>query len=114
MNLLKASSLFSLFSSLILALPKNQIDPPVNAAIDNGTFANPSVSGLVSTECGALFGEAYQQTLPEFLWDVQRSIAGSVTQFIIHRFPYSGTYGHTTWPGWTTFDYTISEMHGLR
>jgi hypothetical protein len=65
--------------------------------------ANLGQKRLISTECGALFGEAYQQTVPEFLWDVKRSIAGSVTQFIIHGFPYSGTYGRTTWPGWTAF-----------
>jgi len=76
--------------------------------------ANLAQKRLVSTECGAISGEAYQQTIPEWLWDAKRSFAGSVTQFIIHGFPYSGSYGNTTWPGWSTFDYAFSDMHGPR
>ena len=76
--------------------------------------ANLAQKRLVSSECGAIYESAYAQTLPEWLWDVKRSFAGSVTQFIIHGFPYSGYYGNTTWPGWTTFDYAFSEMHGPR
>ena len=76
--------------------------------------ANLAGKRLVSTECGANPIEAYQQTLPELLWDVKRSFAGSVTQFVFHGFPYSGPYGNTTWPGFTTFDYEFSEMHGPR
>lgn len=76
--------------------------------------ANLAQKRLVSTECGAIHEEAYQQTIPEWLWDAKRSFAGSVTQFIIHGYPYSGSYGNTTWPGWSTFDYAYSEMHGPR
>ncbi|KAI9668279.1 MAG: hypothetical protein M1821_001099 [Bathelium mastoideum] len=76
--------------------------------------ANLAGKRLVSTECGANPDEAYQLTLPELMFDVKRSIAGSVTQFVFHGFPYSGPYGNTTWPGFTTFDYEFSEMHGPR
>ncbi|KAL9067682.1 MAG: hypothetical protein Q9157_006735 [Trypethelium eluteriae] len=76
--------------------------------------ANLAGKRLVSTEIGANPDEAYQLTLPELMWDVKRSIAGSVTQFVFHGFPYSGPYGNTTWPGFTTFDYEFSEMHGPR
>ncbi|KAJ5820046.1 hypothetical protein N7474_005637 [Penicillium riverlandense] len=76
--------------------------------------ANLAQKRLVSTEEGAIHEEAYQQTIPEWLWDAKRTIAGSVTQFIIHGYPYSGEYGNTTWPGWSTFDYAYSEMHGPR
>ncbi|KAF2096025.1 hypothetical protein NA57DRAFT_67641 [Rhizodiscina lignyota] len=69
---------------------------------------------IISTECGANHLEAYEQTMPELLWDVKRSIAGSVNQFVFHGYPYSGPYGNTTWPGFTTFDYQYSEMHGKR
>ena len=45
---------------------------------------------IVSTECGAVQYEAYQQTLPELLWKVKRSYAGSLNQFVFHGYPYSG------------------------
>ncbi|SRR6266536_670239 len=52
--------------------------------------ANIAGKRIISTECGANLGEAYQQTLPELMWDVKRSIAGSVNNFIFHGFPFSG------------------------
>lgn len=76
--------------------------------------ANLAGKRVISTECGANHLEAYQQTMPELLWDVKRSIAGSVNQFVFHGYPYSGPYGNTTWPGFTTFDFAYSEMHGKR
>ena len=54
---------------------------------------------------------SYQQTIPELLWDVKRSIVGGVNNFVFHGYPYSGTYPNTTWPSYTTFDYLFSEMH---
>ncbi|ETS81939.1 hypothetical protein PFICI_06941 [Pestalotiopsis fici W106-1] len=68
--------------------------------------------GIVSSECGAVRGEGFSQTLPELLWHVKRSYAGGVNQFVFHGFPYSGYYGNTTWPGFTTFNYQYSDMHG--
>ncbi|KAF2732260.1 secreted protein [Polyplosphaeria fusca] len=74
--------------------------------------ANLARRRIISSECGAVRGEAYAQTLPELLWKVKRSYAGSINQFVFHGFPYSGTYGNTTWPTWTTFNYQYSTMHG--
>ncbi|OCL07765.1 hypothetical protein AOQ84DRAFT_408338 [Glonium stellatum] len=93
--------------------------------------ANIAGKRIISTECGANSGEVYEQTLPELLWDVKRSIAGSVNNFIFHGYPFSGDvrprsvfnslslgpltlyqYGNTTWPSYTTFPYLFSEMHG--
>ena len=74
--------------------------------------ANLARRRIVSSECGAVRGEAYIETLPELLWKVKRSYAGSVNQFVFHGFPYSGQYGNTTWPTWTTFNYQYSDMHG--
>ncbi|PQE27097.1 secreted protein [Rutstroemia sp. NJR-2017a WRK4] len=74
--------------------------------------ANLAGKRIISSEAGAVMGEVYQQTIPEILWDISRSIVGSVNQFIIHGYPYSGNYGNTTWPGFTTFPYVFSEMHG--
>lgn len=69
---------------------------------------------VVSSECGAVPLSAYQLMIPHLLWDVKRSIAGSINQFVFHGLPYSSWYPNTTWPGFTTFDYSYSEMHGPR
>ena len=74
--------------------------------------ANLAGKRIISSETGAIPGYVYQQTLPDLLWDVKRSIAGGVNQFILHGYPYSGDYGNTTWPSFTTFAYGFSEMHG--
>ncbi|RFU31735.1 hypothetical protein B7463_g4619, partial [Scytalidium lignicola] len=74
--------------------------------------ANLAGRSVISSECGAVRGEAYTQTLPELLWHVKRSFAGGVNQFVFHGFPYSGNYGDTTWPVFTTFNYQYSTMHG--
>jgi hypothetical protein len=74
--------------------------------------ANLAGKRIISSEAGAVQYDAYQQTIPSLLWALKRSFAGSVNQFIIHGYPYSGNYGNTTWPGFTTFTYMFSEMHG--
>ncbi|KAK5120725.1 hypothetical protein LTR85_006083 [Meristemomyces frigidus] len=74
--------------------------------------ANLAGKRIISSELGANIEDAYQQTLPSLLWDIKRSIAGGVNQFILHGYPYSGNYPNTTWPGFTTFAYLFSEMHG--
>lgn len=78
-------------------------------------FAGPAcLAGkrIISSESGAVFGQIYAQPIPEIISYFKSSFAGSVNQFIIHGYPYTGNYGNTTWPGFTTFDYTVSEMHG--
>lgn len=76
--------------------------------------ANLAGKRVISSECGANYAEIYQQSVPELLWDVKRSVAGGVNQFVLHGYPVSGDYGETTWPGFTTFTYMFSEMHGSR
>lgn len=76
--------------------------------------ANLAGKRVISSELGAQRNEVYSQTLPELIWDVKRSIAGSVNNFIYHGFPYTGSYPNTTWPGFTTFSYRFSNMHGPR
>lgn len=76
--------------------------------------ANLAGKRIISSECGANVAQIYQQTVPELLWDIKRSVSGGVNQFILHGFPVSGGYGETTWPGFTTFAYAFSEMHGPR
>ena len=67
---------------------------------------------ILSSECGANHFDAYQQTIPFLLWDVKRSVAGSINNFILHGMPYSGNYPNTSWPSFTTFTYQFSAMHG--
>lgn len=69
---------------------------------------------IISSELGAQREEVYEQTMPELIWDVKRSIAGSVNNFVYHGYPYTGSYPNTTWPGYTTFTYRFSNMHGPR
>ncbi|KAJ4413671.1 hypothetical protein N0V82_008400 [Gnomoniopsis sp. IMI 355080] len=76
--------------------------------------ANLAGKRIISSECGAIMNESYQQSIPELLWDVKRSVAGGVNQFVLHGYPVSGDYPKTTWPGFTTFAYLFSEMHGPR
>ncbi|KAJ5797556.1 uncharacterized protein N7503_006852 [Penicillium pulvis] len=76
--------------------------------------ANLAGKRVISSEAGAIFGEAYQEPISEILWAFKRSFAGSVNNFIIHGFPNSGNYPNTSWPGFTTFMYEFSAMHGPR
>ncbi|KAJ5538640.1 secreted protein [Penicillium frequentans] len=76
--------------------------------------ANIAGKRVISSEAGAMFGEAYQEPISELLWTFKRSFAGSVNNFIIHGFPNSGNYPNTSWPGFTTFMYEFSAMHGPR
>ena len=56
--------------------------------------ANLAGRRIVSSECGAVRGEAFAQTLPELMWKVKRSYAGSLNQFVFHGFPYSGNVSY--------------------
>jgi hypothetical protein len=73
--------------------------------------ANLAGKRVISSELGAQ-AFAYQQPIPSVVSDIKKSVAGGINQFVIHGYPYSGNYGNTTWPGFTTFDYAYSEMHG--
>ncbi|KAH9845761.1 alpha-L-rhamnosidase [Teratosphaeria destructans] len=76
--------------------------------------ANLAGKRIISSELGAQRVEVYTQTLPELIWDIKRSIVGGVNQFVLHGYPFSGDYPNTTWPGFTTFTYRFSGMHGPR
>lgn len=76
--------------------------------------ANLAGKRIISPELGAQRNEVYEQTLPKLIWDVKCSIAGSINQMVYHGYPYTGSYPNTTWPGYTTFNYRFSAMHGPR
>ena len=44
--------------------------------------ANLAGKRVISSELGAYWAQAYSQTLPELIWDVKRSIAGSVNNMV--------------------------------
>lgn len=73
--------------------------------------ANLAGKRIISSECGANRGAAFQQTVPSLLWELKRSFAGGVNQFNLHGYPYSGPYPNTTWPGFVSFDYLYSEQN---
>jgi len=76
--------------------------------------ANLAGKRIISSELGAQPSQVYSQTLPELIWDIQRSVVGSVNQFVLHGYPFSGSYPNTTWPGFSTFTYRFASMHGPR
>lgn len=47
----------------------------------------------MSSECGAVKGEGFVQTLPELLWHARRSWAGSINQFGEQAEEYNGELG---------------------
>ena len=76
----------------------------------------------VSIELGAVFGNAFTYTIPHLLWAANRATSGGVNQYVIHGQQYSGNYSATTWPGYVSFGYQVSEhysnkqpdwLHGL-
>lgn len=76
--------------------------------------ANLAGKRIISNEMGAVQLESYTQTLPELIWDVKRAFIGGVNRMVYHGFPFTGFYPNTSWPGFTTFYYQFSGMHGPR
>ena len=76
--------------------------------------ANLAGKRVISSELGAQPEQVYSQTMPELIWDTKRSVAGGINQFVYHGYPFTGNYPNTTWPGYTTFTYRFSSMHGPR
>ena len=46
--------------------------------------ANLAGKRIVSSELGAERQQAYQETIETILWEVKRSIVGSINQFVFH------------------------------
>ncbi|KAK5170340.1 uncharacterized protein LTR77_004927 [Saxophila tyrrhenica] len=66
---------------------------------------------VLSIELGAVFGDAYTYTIPHLLWAMNRAASGGVNQFIIHGQQYAGEYPETTWPGYVSFGYAVSDQY---
>ncbi|OJD30258.1 uncharacterized protein BKCO1_630007 [Diplodia corticola] len=76
-------------------------------------FSGPAhLAGMsvISSECGAVSGGPYSQSLPDLLWSVRRGLSAGISMHVLHGFAYSGRYTNTTWPSFTTFFYMYSDM----
>lgn len=69
---------------------------------------------VLSNELGAVFGRAYSFGTPELLFAMNRAVSGGVNQFVIHKQSYSGNYPQTTWPGYTAFNYYVSDLYSAK
>ncbi|OHF01555.1 hypothetical protein CORC01_03045 [Colletotrichum orchidophilum] len=76
--------------------------------------AHMALNPVISSEAGAVNGASYTQTIPDLLRTVRRGLAGGITMNVFHGYAYSGTFAHTTWPGYTVFGYTFTDMWGPR
>ncbi|KAH8674181.1 secreted protein [Xylariales sp. PMI_506] len=74
--------------------------------------ANMAGKRVISAEVGAELGQVFQQAIPNALQLYKRLYAGGINAIVMHGYPYSGQYPNTTWPGFVTFTYAWSEMHG--
>lgn len=68
------------------------------------------MGAIILNEMGEITG-AYNYPLPRLLFSVARAIIGGVNQFVLHGQSYTGDYYGTTWPGYTAFSYSVSELY---
>ncbi|KAL4905790.1 hypothetical protein BDW74DRAFT_184859 [Aspergillus multicolor] len=76
-------------------------------------FSGPAILAgkeVISNEMGATTA-AYGYPFPQLLFSVGRAVVGGVNQLVLHGQTYSGSYPETTWPGYTPFSYTTSELY---
>ncbi|KAI8209231.1 hypothetical protein K4K52_000667 [Colletotrichum sp. SAR 10_76] len=76
--------------------------------------AHMARNSVISSEAGAVSGASYTQTIQDLLRTVRRGLAGGVSMNVFHGYAYSGVYAQTTWPGYTVFSYTFTDMWGTR
>lgn len=80
-------------------------------------FTGPAAMGgrnVVSNELGAVFQSAYSLTIPSLLHMANLAFAGGVNRMVLHGLTFGGDYGGTTWPGYSPFNYFVSELHSRR
>lgn len=76
-------------------------------------FSGPAMLAgkqVISNEMGATMG-AYRYPFSSLLFSVGRAVVGGVNQLVLHGQSYTGDYPETTWPGYTAFSYTTSELY---
>ncbi|KAH8657044.1 hypothetical protein BGZ60DRAFT_416619 [Tricladium varicosporioides] len=73
--------------------------------------ANLAGKRVVSIELGAIATKAFIYTLPNLLRQFNLAVCGGVNQAVLHGQAYSGEYYATTWPGYNSFSWLISENY---
>ena len=73
--------------------------------------ANVAGKEIISVELGAIFGRAFSYDISDLTFAVKRAISGGVNQAIVHGQQYSGNYSGTTWPGYVSFGYHVSDQY---
>ncbi|KAH7108822.1 hypothetical protein EDB81DRAFT_430901 [Dactylonectria macrodidyma] len=66
---------------------------------------------VVSNEMGGEFLNAFKHTIPGLLASINRAFAGGVNRVVIHGQTYAHNYYNTTWPGYTAWQYVVSEPY---
>jgi hypothetical protein len=76
-------------------------------------FSGPALLAgkkVISNEMGATMG-AYGYSFPSLLSSVGRAVVGGVNRLVLHGQSHTGDYPETTWPGYTAFSYTTTELY---
>ncbi|KAB8214872.1 hypothetical protein BDV33DRAFT_227939 [Aspergillus novoparasiticus] len=76
-------------------------------------FSGPALlagKSVISNEMGATMA-AYGYPFRSLLFSVGRAIVGGVNQLVLHGQSFTGDYYETTWPGYTAFSYSTSELY---
>lgn len=73
--------------------------------------ANLGQKDVISIELGADFAQPYYQSWTDLLQEAKHGFVASVNQLIIHGATYSHIYVNTTWPGFTSFEYSFAGQH---
>ncbi|RAQ55673.1 hypothetical protein AFGD_011674 [Aspergillus flavus] len=76
-------------------------------------FSGPALlagKSVISNEMGATMA-AYGYPFRSLLFSAGRAIVGGVNQLVLHGQSYTGDYYETTWPGYTAFSYSTSELY---
>lgn len=63
---------------------------------------------IVSNEMGATL-KPFHLAIPDLLASINRAFAGGVNRMVLHGQAYAHDYYETTWPGYTPWQYIISE-----
>ncbi|KAF2014360.1 hypothetical protein BU24DRAFT_441866 [Aaosphaeria arxii CBS 175.79] len=66
---------------------------------------------VISNEMGAEGAQAFRYTIPALLNSIHTAFAAGINQVVLHGQQYTGDYPNTTWPGYNSFNYFVSEMY---
>jgi hypothetical protein len=88
-----------------------QFRDSVDACRQFSGSANLAGKNVVSIELGGVFDLAYQFTVIDLAFAINRAATGGINAYVIHRQGYTGNYPGSTWPGYKTFGYHVSDTY---